>query len=193
VIAITFGSLPAATAVPALRLGSSFLRRRPIRSIEQRGGEAMAFGRGRESGEFQTSPIVSAAPEPGGLTAFIDQGSSFEGKLSFKDTVRIDGQFSGQITSENTLVVGESGVIEADIRAQTVIVSGTIHGNLMAGKRVVLHKSARVDGDVETPSLVMEEGSVLNGKLNMASAGPKKPLALKAMDGGGEKSKSLEK
>jgi cytoskeletal protein CcmA (bactofilin family) len=154
----------------------------------------MAFGRGRESGEFQSGPIASAAPEPGGLTAFIDQGSSFEGKLSFKDTVRIDGHFSGQITSENTLVVGETGVIEADIHSQTVIVSGTIHGNLVAAKRVVMHKSARVDGDVETPSLVMEEGAVLNGKLNMAAAGPKKPLQLKAMEGGvGEKPKGSEK
>jgi cytoskeletal protein CcmA (bactofilin family) len=154
----------------------------------------MAFGRGRDTGDFPTSPIVSSAPEPGGLTAFIDQGSSFEGKLSFKDTVRIDGHFSGQITSENTLVVGETGVIEADIRSQTVIVSGTIHGNLVAAKRVVLHKSARVDGDVETPSLVMEEGAVLNGKLNMAAAGPKKPLQLKAMEGGvGEKPKTPEK
>jgi cytoskeletal protein CcmA (bactofilin family) len=146
----------------------------------------MAFGR-RDTGEFQTGPIVSPAPEPGGLTAFIDQGSSFEGKLSFKDTVRIDGHFSGEITSENTLVVGESGVIEADIRSQVVIVSGTIHGNVMANKRIVLHKSARVDGDVETPSLVMEEGAVLNGKLNMAAAGPKKPPQLKAMEGGAPK------
>ena len=154
----------------------------------------MAFGRGRDTGEFPTSPMASAAPEPGGLTAFIDQGSSFEGKLSFKDTVRIDGHFSGQITSENTLVVGETGVIEADIRSQTVIVSGTIHGNVTAAKRVVLHKTARLDGDVETPSMVMEEGAVLNGKLNMASAAPKKPLPLKAMEGGaGEKPKGLEK
>lgn len=150
----------------------------------------MAFGR-RETGEYQTSPASSPAPEPGGLTAFIDQGSSFEGKLSFKDTVRIDGQFSGEITSENTLVVGESGVIEANIRSQTVIVSGTIHGNVSAAKRVVMHKTARVDGDVETPSVVMEEGAVLNGRLNMASAGSKKPQ-LKAMEGG-EKSKGVEK
>ena len=153
----------------------------------------MAFGRGRDTGEFQTSPIVSASPEPGGLTAFIDQGSSFEGKLSFKDTVRIDGHFSGQITSENTLVVGESGLIEADIRSQSVIVSGTIHGNVTAAKRVILHKSARVDGDVETPSLVMEEGAVLNGKLNMSAAGPKKPRELKAVDGGALLDKPLLK
>jgi cytoskeletal protein CcmA (bactofilin family) len=155
----------------------------------------MAFGRGRgDTGEFPTSPMLNSAPEPGGLTAFIDQGSSFEGKLSFKDTVRIDGHFSGQITSENTLVVGETGVIEADIHSQTVIVSGTIHGNVTAAKRVVLHKSARLDGDVETPSMVMEEGAVLNGKLNMAAAAAKKPLPLKAMEGGaGEKPKGVEK
>ena len=88
----------------------------------------MAFGRGRGSDDFSTGLTpVPTSNESGGLTAFIDQGSSFEGKLSFKDTVRIDGHFSGQITSENTLVIGESGVIEADIRSQIVIVSGTIH------------------------------------------------------------------
>jgi cytoskeletal protein CcmA (bactofilin family) len=145
----------------------------------------MAFGRGRGSDDLQTGlPPVSSGSESGGLTAFIDQGSSFEGKLSFKDTVRIDGHFSGQITSENTLVIGESGVIEADIRSQVVIVSGTIHGNVAAQRKVVMHKSAQVDGDVETPSLVMEEGAVLNGKLNMATAMPKKPRELKAVDGG---------
>jgi cytoskeletal protein CcmA (bactofilin family) len=152
----------------------------------------MAFGR-RETGEFQTGPATSTspAPEPGGLTAFIDQGSSFEGKLKFKDTVRIDGQFAGEITSENTLVVGETGLIEADIHSQTVIVSGTINGNLWAAKRVVLHKTGSVEGDVETPSLVMEEGAVLNGKLTMVAASAKKPQ-LKAMEGG-DKPKDSEK
>jgi cytoskeletal protein CcmA (bactofilin family) len=149
----------------------------------------MAFGRGRGTDDFTTSltPVSTGSESGGGgLTAFIDQGSSFEGKLSFKDTVRIDGHFSGQISSENTLVIGESGVIEADIRSQIVIVSGTIHGNLVALRKVVLHKSAHVDGDVDTPSLVMEEGAVLNGNLNMASAAPKKPRGdLKAVDGGG--------
>lgn len=148
----------------------------------------MAFGRGRGTDDFQTSFTPQSAggeSSGGGLTAFIDQGSSFEGKLSFKDTVRIDGHFAGQITSENTLVIGESGVIEADIRSQIVIVSGSIHGNIVALRKVVLHKSAQVEGDVEAPCVVMEEGAVLNGKLNMAAAVPKKPRDLKAVDGGG--------
>ena len=151
----------------------------------------MAFGRARGSEDFQAGLAPVGGGEPGGLTAFIDQGSSFEGKLSFKDTVRIDGHFSGQITSENTLVVGESGVIEADIHSQVVIVSGTIHGNVMAARKVVLHKTAELQGDVETPCLVVEEGAVLNGKLNMAAAAPKKPHALKAMDGGAAASEKL--
>jgi len=144
----------------------------------------MAFGRARGSDDFQPGVAPVSGGEPGGLTAFIDQGSSFEGKLSFKDTVRIDGHFSGQITSENTLVVGESGVIEADIHSQVVIVSGTIHGNVKAARKVVMHKTAELQGDVETPCLVVEEGAVLNGTLNMASAAPKKSHSLKAVDGG---------
>ena len=76
-----------------------------------------AFGRGREADyESQPSsspPASNSSAASGGLTAFIDQGSEFEGKLSFKDTVRIDGHFKGEIGSENTLIVGESGEIEA--------------------------------------------------------------------------------
>ena len=123
----------------------------------------MAFGRKSMTDGEQ----VQSVSEPGGLTAFIDQGSSFEGKLSFKDTVRIDGHFSGQITSENTLVVGESGVIEANVRSQVVIVSGTVAGDVVATSKVILHKTAHIDGNVQTPSLVMEDGAILNGELRM--------------------------
>lgn len=105
------------------------------------------------------------------LSAFIDRGSEFEGKLSFKDTVRIDGRFQGEISSENTLVVGEPGEIEASVRSQTVIVSGSIVGNVQATRSVVLHKTARIEGDVETPSLVIEEGAVLNGRVSMKGGG----------------------
>lgn len=150
----------------------------------------MGFGRGRMGGGMDLdmeAPVASSgASEAGGLTAFIDQGSSFEGKLSFKDTVRIDGHFAGEISSENTLVVGETGEIEANIRSKTVIVSGSIHGDIQAARKVVLHKTARVQGDVETPSLVVEDGASLNGRLVMTSseARPAKTGTLKAVDGG---------
>ncbi len=81
------------------------------------------FGKGKEGG--------AAGPVSGGvgaLTAFIDQGSEFSGKLSFKDTVRIDGRFEGEISSENTLIVGETGSITANIRSQFFVFSGEVHG-----------------------------------------------------------------
>jgi cytoskeletal protein CcmA (bactofilin family) len=128
-----------------------------------------SFGRNRgDEGVVQSPPPPPPSPSStGNLTAFIDQGSKFEGKLSFKDTVRIDGHFSGEISSENTLIVGESGQIEATIRSNTVVVSGTVEGDVIAGRQVVVHKTGRVEGNVQTPSLVVEEGALLNGQVNM--------------------------
>ena len=122
------------------------------------------------------------------LSAFIDQGSVFEGKLSFKDTVRIDGGFKGEISSENTLIVGESGEINATIHSSTVVVSGTVTGDINAAESVVLHKSAHVDGDINTPSIVVEKGAVFNGSLAMGKPGAvTAPSNLKPVPNAGDK------
>ena len=103
----------------------------------------------------------------GALTAFIDQGSEFSGKLLFKDTVRIDGRFDGEISSENTLIVGESGRVKATILSQMVIISGEVRGDIKAPGSCTLHRTARVFGNVDTARLVIEEGAVLNGQVKM--------------------------
>ena len=103
----------------------------------------------------------------GALTAFIDQGSEFSGKLSFKDTVRIDGRFEGEISSENTLIVGETGSITATIRSQMIVISGEVHGEITATGQVVLHKTARVDGNIHTSRLVVEDGAIFTGRIEM--------------------------
>jgi cytoskeletal protein CcmA (bactofilin family) len=148
-----------------------------------------AFGRGRDgdSGGAAAGAEYGAksAGSPGGLTAFIDQGAEFEGKLSFRDTVRIDGRFQGEISSENTLIVGESGEIQAAIHSNTVIVSGTVVGNIKAACKVVLHKTSNVEGDIETASLVVEDGATLRGQVKMASknAASEKAPSLRAVGG----------
>ncbi len=127
------------------------------------------FGKGKD-GTTTTGTSTSSAPAAGGLgnlTAFIDQGSEFEGKLSFKDTVRIDGTFSGEISSDNTLIVGESGQIMATIHSVCVVISGLVEGNIIASEQIVLHKSAVVNGDLESPIVIMEEGAQLNGSVKM--------------------------
>lgn len=148
------------------------------------------FGRGK-GGEGASGVSSSPAPSSssssgssggfGGLTAFIDQGSEFEGKLSFKDTVRIDGTFRGEISSENTLIVGESGQIEASICSTVVVISGTVVGDIEASEQIVLHKSARVDGNLATQSVVIEEGAVFNGRLTMKTGSS--ATSLKAVPG----------
>ena len=142
-------------------------------------GSSKSGEESRESSFFRP-PAAPSAPSPGGLTAFIDQGSEFEGKLSFKDTVRIDGRFRGEISSENTLIVGESGEIEAKIKSRTVAVSGSVLGDVSATLKVVVHKTGRIEGNIETESLVIEEGAVINGVIKMGR--PAKEL--KAIDGG---------
>lgn len=149
----------------------------------------MAFLRGRNEDETHETPGASTAPPsfgtPAGsaasLSAFIDQGSEFEGKLTFKDTVRIDGVFRGEITSQNTLIVGETGEILATVRSRSVLVSGTVTGDVFASDRLVLHKTARVEGDVEAGTLAIEEGAVINGKVTM---GGSRPANLAAVPGG---------
>ena len=155
----------------------------------------MAFGKGRDSDidnptRERPAPSASTAGS-GGLTAFIDQGSEFEGKLSFKDTVRIDGRFRGEISSENTLIVGESGDIEATITSNTIAISGSVVGDVFAKSKVVVHKTGSVDGNIDTPSLVVEEGARLAGQIKMGSGSKKSsPAPLKAVSGGGDGSPS---
>ena len=129
--------------------------------------------KGRKEEGWESRIMSSSTQSGSNLTAFIDQGSEFEGKLTFRDTVRIDGRFAGEIASENTLVVGESGQIEAMVRSRNVIVSGSIQGDIHAADRLTLHKTARVDGDVEVGCIAVEEGAVLNGRVTMPNSKPK--------------------
>lgn len=103
----------------------------------------------------------------GELTAFLDKGSCFEGKLHFDGQVRLNGEFKGDIRAEGTLIVGEGATIEAQITVDTLVVSGSITGDIVARTRVELHPPARVVGNITTPVLVVEEGSTFEGQCHM--------------------------
>jgi len=107
------------------------------------------------------------APKSGDLTAFIDEGSQIEGKYTFEGTVMLNGRFSGEIHTKDTLIVGEKGVVNASIRAGMVIISGEVVGNVLATERVELRGTARVFGDVEAPVVVVEEGVLFEGHCKM--------------------------
>lgn len=114
----------------------------------------------------------SKGPRRSELTAFIDEGSEMEGRYTFRGTVMLNGRFKGEISSEDTLIIGERGVIAADIRAGRVLVSGEVTGNLRAMERIELKRTARVYGDVEAPVVVLEEGVLFEGHCRMAKPSP---------------------
>ena len=100
-------------------------------------------------------------------TSVIDYGCEMEGRLTFVGTLIVNGKFSGELISANTLIVGESGELEADVRAGTVILAGQVSGHITARERVELRKSARIFGDIVAPILILEEGVIFDGRCNM--------------------------
>ena len=118
----------------------------------------------------EKEPMRKETPlEKSEIKAFLGPGSQFEGKLVFNEIVRLDGAFRGEVTSHDTLIVGESADIQADVQVGTLILSGKFKGNIKAKSRVELRAPAKVDGSIETPALSVEDGVVLNGTITMTT------------------------
>ena len=98
---------------------------------------------------------------------FLGKGAFFNGNLSFKGTLCIDGTFTGQINTSDILIISEDGKIEADIQAGTVICEGLVKGNIVASKKVELRPKSKIIGNIDSPSLTIEVGARLNGKCHM--------------------------
>ena len=100
---------------------------------------------------------------PGQLTALLDYGASFEGRLTFEGTVRIGGVFKGEIFTQDTLVINPGARVEAQIEADVVIISGTVVGNVFARRRIIMHPPAIFRCTVTSPSLRIDEGVMFEG------------------------------
>ena len=100
----------------------------------------------------------------GEITTLLGRGASFEGKLTFEGTVRIDGRFKGEVFSDDTLVIGEGAHVEAEIDIGEVIIQGTVVGNVKAKKSIEIHAPGRVKGDLHTPVLQIDKGVVFEGR-----------------------------
>ena len=114
------------------------------------------------------------------INAFLGRETEFEGKLSFKGAVRIDGHFTGEIFTEGTLIVGESAVVKSDIHVAHIIVSGEIRGNIVADNRIEIHAPGKVYGNIQAPAVVIEEGVIFEGncKMQKADQGEDKKLSI---------------
>src|SRR5678815_4696530 len=100
----------------------------------------------------------------GEITSLLGRGSAFEGKLTFEGTVRIDGRFRGEVFSDDTLVIGEGALVEAEIDVGEIIIQGTVVGNVKAKRSIEIHAPGRVKGDIHTPSLQIDKGVIFEGR-----------------------------
>lgn len=102
-----------------------------------------------------------------GLQTFLDSGTSFEGKISFTGAVRIDGHFRGSASADGMLIVGETGTIDAKLDVRSLVVLGSVVGEVTAKERVEVGPQGRVDGVVRTPRLKISDGAQVSARIEM--------------------------
>jgi len=104
------------------------------------------------------------------VTTLLGRGSEFEGKLSFEGTVRIDGKLNGEIFSDDVLIIGEGAEVKAEINVGSIVIEGSVQGNINAKRSVEIHTPGKVRGNIITPSLYVEKGVLFDGNCQMESS-----------------------
>ncbi len=127
----------------------------------------------------------------GEIKAFLGEGTDFKGILTFEGTVRVDGKLEGEVYTKDTLIVGESAVVAAEINVHTIVISGIVRGNINATGKIEVHRPGKLFGNVKTPSLYIEEGVIFEGNCAMAydAAEEKKVSPITAQPDGEEQEK----
>lgn len=104
----------------------------------------------------------------GTLSGYVGNGTSLTGEASFRGMLRIDGHLTGRIVSqEGTLLVGTNGQVDADIEVAVATINGTVNGDIIATERLEMGRAAHVKGNIQTPSLMIEQGAIFEGSCRM--------------------------
>jgi cytoskeletal protein CcmA (bactofilin family) len=110
-------------------------------------------------------------PDNGEATSVIGENSVFEGTFEVNGNLRVDGKFKGTLHVTETVQVGPNGYIDADVKTRCAVVAGTIKGNLNASEKITLQTGSRLEGEMVTSKLVIEEGVSFQGSCNTAKGG----------------------
>jgi cytoskeletal protein CcmA (bactofilin family) len=104
----------------------------------------------------------------GVLSGYVGNGTMLTGEATFKAMLRVDGHLSGSVSSEaGTLIVGNNGQVDADVNVSIATIHGTVNGDIIASQRLELGRAAKVNGNIQTPSLVIEQGAIFEGSCRM--------------------------
>ena len=115
-------------------------------------------------------PVRPRSSGSSSLNAFLGRGCIYEGKLTFEGRVRIDGKFTGEIFSNDTLEIGPDAEIEAEIDVANCIIAGHVDGNIKARARCDLRAPGVIVGNITAPVITMDEGVRFDGEMRMGTA-----------------------
>jgi len=119
-------------------------------------------------GAMTESETLARDIKEGTLSGFVGGGTDVTGEANFKAMMRVDGHFSGRISSTSgTLIVGNNGTVDANIEVAVAVIHGTINGDIIATQRLELGRAAKVHGNIQTPSLIIEQGAIFEGSCKM--------------------------
>src|SRR5436190_5696750 len=114
------------------------------------------------------SETIAREIKDGSLSGFVGSGTVITGEASFKTMLRVDGRFSGRINSTGgTLIVGSGGQVDANIEVAIAMIHGVVNGDIVSTDRVELGRAAKLSGNIQTPSLMIEQGAVFEGTCKM--------------------------
>jgi cytoskeletal protein CcmA (bactofilin family) len=124
------------------------------------------------------------------VTTLLGKGSEFEGKLSFEGTVRVDGKLTGEIFTDDVLIVGEGAEVNAEVTVGAIVIQGIVRGNITAKRSVEIHNPGKVKGNINTPSLFIEKGVFFDGNCQMDPGASSAEVVPPPRHSGGRKSSS---
>jgi cytoskeletal protein CcmA (bactofilin family) len=112
--------------------------------------------------------------DKGQANTYLGKGSQIAGKLRFDGTVRVDGHVEGEIAAQESVLIGESAVVKAQVTADSIVITGKVTGDITARRRVEIRAPGKLLGNVTTPSLIIHDGVVFEGHCSMGGASAQK-------------------
>jgi cytoskeletal protein CcmA (bactofilin family) len=105
---------------------------------------------------------------PDTITMLLGPGTTIEGTVKFINTVRLEGNVVGKIIStDGKLIIGETAVVNGEIMVNIAIIMGRVNGKINARKRVEVYPPGRIEGDIQSPAVLIESGVIFNGNCSM--------------------------
>ncbi|MBI3873189.1 MAG: polymer-forming cytoskeletal protein [candidate division Zixibacteria bacterium] len=109
------------------------------------------------------------------MNTIVGKDTVFSGNLDVTGTLRVDGVVKGDVTVSDTIAIGPTGTVEANVKTKNAVVSGQVNGNIHATERIELQAKANIAGDLVTKCLVIEQGALFHGNCNMKMVPPLPP------------------